>query len=156
MATIDRRSNGTLTLFQCAAYTRHATLLPMCSTLPSSILIPTDQSAIIVQLQTELALVRAELATVRAERDQLRAALVDLLADQVQLRAQLADTQAHLAAVEVEFPAVRRNRSRQLRAWACQLGLAVTGGSDCHGPGPRAPGSCSISIEELALLRPSH
>jgi transposase len=80
----------------------------MCSAPPSSILIPTDQSAIIVQLQTELALVRAELATVRAERDQLRAALVDLLADQVQLRAQLADTQAHLAAVEVERQETRQ------------------------------------------------
>jgi predicted metal-dependent phosphoesterase TrpH len=59
-----------------------------------------------------------------------------------------------LAAVEVDFPAVRRSRGKQLRAWAAHLGLAVTGGSDCHGPGRHALGCCSISAEELERLRP--
>jgi 3',5'-nucleoside bisphosphate phosphatase len=58
-----------------------------------------------------------------------------------------------LGAVEVEYPEVRRSRVTQLRAWAAALGLAVTGGSDCHGPGRRSLGSCSISDEELDRLR---
>jgi predicted metal-dependent phosphoesterase TrpH len=58
-----------------------------------------------------------------------------------------------LGAVEVEFPEVRRSRARDLRSWAEALGLAVTGGSDCHGPGRRTVGSCTISDEELEMLR---
>jgi hypothetical protein len=42
-----------------------------------------------------------------------------------------------------------------LRAWAAELGLAVTGGSDCHGPeNPlRMIGADTITIEELETLR---
>ncbi|SRR5581483_4305011 len=58
-----------------------------------------------------------------------------------------------LGAVEVEFPDVRNSRSRQLRAWAAGLGLAVTAGSDCHGPGRRTLGCYSVSAEELEQLR---
>ncbi len=58
-----------------------------------------------------------------------------------------------LGAVETEYPDVRPSRGRQLRAWAAALGLAVTGGSDCHGPGRRAVGACTVSAEELARLR---
>jgi predicted metal-dependent phosphoesterase TrpH len=58
-----------------------------------------------------------------------------------------------LAAVEVEYPDFRRGRSQQLREYAAKLGLAVSGGSDCHGPGPRQVGSCTISTEELDRLR---
>ncbi len=58
-----------------------------------------------------------------------------------------------LGAVEVEYPDVKRSRQQQIRAWASQLGLAVTGGSDCHGPGPREVGCCSISAIELEQLR---
>ena len=58
-----------------------------------------------------------------------------------------------LAAVEAEYPDVRPSRGRQLRAWAAALGLAVTGGSDCHGPGRRAVGACTVSAEELERLR---
>lgn len=58
-----------------------------------------------------------------------------------------------LAAVEVEYPDVRRSRILQLRGWAEQLNLAVTGGSDCHGPGRRSVGSCTISAAEFAQLR---
>jgi len=58
-----------------------------------------------------------------------------------------------LGAVEVEYPEVRRGRVQQLRVWARELGLAVTGGSDCHGPGRRAVGACTISAEELEHLR---
>ncbi len=68
------------------------------------------------------------------------------------------DTLAELArlgfgAVEAEYPEVRRTRVQQLREWAESLGLAVSGGSDCHGPGPRAIGACTISDAELEQLR---
>ena len=46
-----------------------------------------------------------------------------------------------LGAVEVEYPDFRRSRILELRGWAEQLSLAVTGGSDCHGPGRRCVGS---------------
>jgi predicted metal-dependent phosphoesterase TrpH len=59
-----------------------------------------------------------------------------------------------LGAVEVEYPDTRPTRVRELRGWAETLGLAVTGGSDCHGPGRRAPGACTVSTEELDRLRP--
>jgi predicted metal-dependent phosphoesterase TrpH len=60
-----------------------------------------------------------------------------------------------LGAIEVEYPDVRRLRTLELRGWAGQLGLAVTGGSDCHGPGRRCVGSCTISAAEFAQLRQS-
>src|SRR5262249_18263442 len=41
-----------------------------------------------------------------------------------------------LDAVEVDYPNFRPARRRELRRRAAELGLAVTGGSDCHGPGP--------------------
>ena len=60
-----------------------------------------------------------------------------------------------LQAVEVDFPGCQGARQRRLRGLAAELGLAVTGGSDCHGPGPaaRAVGACGVSAEELAELR---
>lgn len=60
-----------------------------------------------------------------------------------------------LGAVEVEFPNVRPGRSRRLRSLANDLGLAVTAGSDCHGPDEprRAVGCCSVTAEELDRLR---
>jgi 3',5'-nucleoside bisphosphate phosphatase len=58
-----------------------------------------------------------------------------------------------LGAVEVAYPDVRRSHSLQLRAWAAQLDLAVTGGSDCHGPGRRSVGSCTVSAAEFNRLR---
>jgi 3',5'-nucleoside bisphosphate phosphatase len=60
-----------------------------------------------------------------------------------------------LNAIEVEYPEMKRSRTLELRRWAAALGLAVTGGSDCHGPGKREIGCCSISDEELARLRPA-
>lgn len=60
-----------------------------------------------------------------------------------------------LQALEAEFPSGRKLRCQQLRAWAAEFGLAVTGGSDCHGPGHyrRAVGACGVTIQELNLLR---
>jgi predicted metal-dependent phosphoesterase TrpH len=60
-----------------------------------------------------------------------------------------------LGAVEVEFPNRRPSQSKALRALAAALGLAVTGGSDCHGPGHyrRAIGSFGVTGEELESLR---
>ncbi len=58
-----------------------------------------------------------------------------------------------LGAIEVEYPEVRRSRILELRSWAEKLGLAVTGGSDCHGPGRRSVGSCTISAAEFGQLR---
>jgi len=60
-----------------------------------------------------------------------------------------------LDAVEVEYPNCRPGWGRHLRALAQQLGLAVTGGSDCHGPddAKRAPGACGVRWADLQLLR---
>jgi predicted metal-dependent phosphoesterase TrpH len=60
-----------------------------------------------------------------------------------------------LEAVEADFPSCRPGRSRELRTWASGLELAVTGGSDCHGPeGPRrALGACGVTLAELEQLR---
>lgn len=60
-----------------------------------------------------------------------------------------------LRAVEVEYPSFRSTRIRELRQIARDLGLGITGGSDCHGPNElhRAVGASSISHEELQCLR---
>jgi predicted metal-dependent phosphoesterase TrpH len=58
-----------------------------------------------------------------------------------------------LGAVEADFPDARPTRAAQLRAWAEALGLAVSAGSDCHGPGPRAIGARTLSDEDFARLR---
>ncbi len=58
-----------------------------------------------------------------------------------------------LGAVEVEYPGAKARLARQLRDWAAGLGLAVTGGSDCHGPDSSPVGCRTVSAEELAALR---
>ncbi len=60
-----------------------------------------------------------------------------------------------MAGVEVDFPSCRPSRSCVLRGWAAELGLAVTGGSDCHGAEPpsRSLGICGVTAAELAALR---
>jgi predicted metal-dependent phosphoesterase TrpH len=58
-----------------------------------------------------------------------------------------------LGAVETEYPGGKRSFGRQLRKWAAELGLAVTGGSDCHGPGTSPVGSWTVSAEEVTALR---
>ena len=58
-----------------------------------------------------------------------------------------------MGAVEVDHPAIKASRGRQLREWAATLGLAVSAGSDCHGPGKHAVGACTVSTEELEQLR---
>lgn len=60
-----------------------------------------------------------------------------------------------LGAIEVEYPAFRASRTKELRHLAQELGLAVTGGSDCHGPGElhRAVGASSITHQELMHLK---
>ena len=58
-----------------------------------------------------------------------------------------------LMAVEVDYPAVKTAWRRQLRDWAFHLKLAVTGGSDCHGPDHHTLGCCGVTADELATLR---
>jgi predicted metal-dependent phosphoesterase TrpH len=60
-----------------------------------------------------------------------------------------------LGAVEVDYPALPSRKQRALRAMAAELGLAVSGGSDCHGPDParRTVGSGGVTAEELEALR---
>jgi len=60
-----------------------------------------------------------------------------------------------LGAVEVEYPACRPGWRRILRSLAAELGLGVTGGSDCHGPGNfrREVGACGVTVLELEALR---
>ena len=62
-----------------------------------------------------------------------------------------------LGAIEVEYPSFRTSRIKQLRQLAREAGLAITGGSDCHGPGEphRTVGANSISFVELQELRQS-
>jgi predicted metal-dependent phosphoesterase TrpH len=60
-----------------------------------------------------------------------------------------------LAALEAEYPWNRSSRGALLREAARGLNLAVTGGSDCHGPDPshRRIGSHGITRDELSVLR---
>ena len=60
-----------------------------------------------------------------------------------------------LKAVECEYPWARPSHGRKLRAIAEAVGLAVTGGSDCHGPKPnnRAIGVRGISRGELDRIK---
>jgi predicted metal-dependent phosphoesterase TrpH len=60
-----------------------------------------------------------------------------------------------LDAMEVEYPWGRRSRAAALREMARRTGLAVSGGSDSHGPDPihRRIGSHGISPAELEILR---
>lgn len=60
-----------------------------------------------------------------------------------------------LHAVEAGYPGFRTGRARELRTWAGELGLAVTAGSDCHGPAPlgRMIGACSVTAVELEKVR---
>lgn len=58
-----------------------------------------------------------------------------------------------LRAVEVEYPEFRPSQSRELRALATDVELAVTGGSDCHGPGRRNVGVRTIDSADLGKLR---
>jgi len=60
-----------------------------------------------------------------------------------------------LDAVEVSYPNCRPSWGRQLRGQAQQLGLAITGGSDCHGPddAKRALGASGVSWADLQHLR---
>ena len=58
-------------------------------------------------------------------------------------------------AIEAAYPTIRAAREQELRKWAATLGLAVTGGSDCHGPGmpARAVGARGVSAEELTAIK---
>jgi predicted metal-dependent phosphoesterase TrpH len=75
--------------------------------------------------------------------------------------ADLADDQfaalcaAGLDAVEVVYPWGRNAPTVRLREMAAQFGLAVSGGSDCHGPEPahRRIGTHAINSDEFAALR---
>ena len=60
-----------------------------------------------------------------------------------------------LGAVEADYPGFRARRVMQLKALAREVGLATTGGSDCHGPDDprRCVGACTISRDELEKLR---
>ena len=60
-----------------------------------------------------------------------------------------------LGALETAYPGHSAGRMQELRTLAAAFGLAVTGGSDCHGPDQprRAVGACSVSNEELKILR---
>ncbi len=63
-----------------------------------------------------------------------------------------------LDAIEAEYPAFTRPTSLRLRELAKAAGLAVSGGSDCHGPTPatRAIGTRAISRVDLEKLRQLH
>ncbi len=60
-----------------------------------------------------------------------------------------------LGAVEAAFPGARASRRKRLRELAERFGLAVTAGSDCHGPSrsSRTVGACTMTARELNQLR---
>jgi len=58
-----------------------------------------------------------------------------------------------LQAVECEYPWPTRSQGRRLRELAEQLGLAVTGGSDSHDPGPRSIGQRTVTMEQVDRIR---
>ena len=60
-----------------------------------------------------------------------------------------------LDAVEAEYAWRRSSPGNRLREMAARLGLAVTGGSDCHGPDPacRRIGTYAITADALEKLR---
>ncbi len=60
-----------------------------------------------------------------------------------------------LGAVEAVYPTTRPVRMRELRDSARDLGLAITGGSDCHGPdhARRGVGACGVTAQEVEALR---
>ncbi|MFM7149657.1 MAG: hypothetical protein ACKO23_07420 [Gemmataceae bacterium] len=58
-----------------------------------------------------------------------------------------------LGALEVEYPEFTRSQKQSLRELAARYRLAISGGSDCHGPGNREVGSSTISSAELENLR---
>ncbi len=60
-----------------------------------------------------------------------------------------------LDALEVVYPWGRSSPAVRLREAAMRFGLAISGGSDCHGADPvrRRIGSCAITSDELAALR---
>jgi predicted metal-dependent phosphoesterase TrpH len=60
-----------------------------------------------------------------------------------------------LQAVEAYYPSFKKKWTQQLCDWAGDLGLAITGGSDCHGPDQpsRAIGTCSLAAEDWETLR---
>jgi len=63
---------------------------------------------------------------------------------------------AGLDAVESEYPWSKPSHGRVLRAMAETLDLAITGGSDCHGPWPagRMIGSRGVDRSMFHMLRP--
>jgi len=60
-----------------------------------------------------------------------------------------------LQAIEAAFPAASASHTTRLRGFVATLGLAVTGGSDCHGPDPigRMIGARGVTRAELTVLR---
>ena len=56
--------------------------------------------------------------------------------------------------IEVDFPSASYERSQELRRIATDLGMVVSGGSDCHGPDNpnRTIGSCGVTQAELDQL----
>lgn len=60
-----------------------------------------------------------------------------------------------LGAIEVDYPGLTRTEISRMRDLANRLGLATTGGSDCHGADPahRRIGSHGVSIDELTRLK---
>ena len=60
--------------------------------------------------------------------------------------------QMGISGLEAEYPDFKNSWKKTLRKMASYHGLFITGGSDCHGPGNRCPGSTNIGGEELESL----
>lgn len=139
-ASLGRRHVATIVLASGAARTRteafHRFVNPIARKGPPKALVPIGDA---------IALVRAAGGVTSLAHPPS-----DLTEDQfADLRA------AGLDALEVVYPWGRRSPAARLRETAARLGLAVSGGSDCHGPDPahRRIGSCAITSDELDALR---
>ncbi len=60
--------------------------------------------------------------------------------------------QMGISALEAEYPVFKNSWKKTLRKLASTHGLFITGGSDCHGPGNRWPGSTSVGGMDLESL----
>jgi len=55
-------------------------------------------------------------------------------------------------AIEVSHPSIGMKRRAELASWASELGLLVTGGSDCHGPHTSVIGSYGLRADDWKNL----
>lgn len=138
--SLGRRHVADLVIALGSARTRHEALQrfvhPVLKQAPAKVLVPIEEAITLVRTAGGVA--------------SLAHPPEDLADDQI------ATLKGYgLGALEAVYPWARSAPEIRLRALAAAHGLAVTGGSDCHGsmPAHRRVGSCAVTVNELATLR---